>query len=261
MPGLRIMRRLVGSQSGSLSGEVGELAARRSGTVGITTASKPRVSAALLAIRSFSWSTGRCSRRPIPQRRWRSGRRRSGRTDAARLEQLAVPGIAFDDGEAQRRKLAQLGEGNLDDPHAGGGKPRQRARERRRHRGLEVVEHQRLRHGEAQAVRARTASSELPLSPASTASIAAQQATELRERADRVERRRERNGALDRHAARRRLEAGDAAERRRHLDRARGVGARAPRAPCRRRPRPRAPDDEPPGIRPVARSQGLSGVP
>ena len=89
------------------------------------------------------------------------------------------------------------------------------------------------------------------------------------ERADLIERRRERDQAVARHAAVGRLQADDAAERRRLADRAAGVGAererrhaaRRPRPPIRRSSRPacdRAPTDCAPARTPSSRSTSPS---
>ena len=85
--------------------------------------------------------------------------------------------------------------------------------------------------------------------PAITSSSERASRTVVRERADLVERRRERDQAVARHAAVGRLQADDAAERRRLADRAAGVGAERERRDAGRDRRRRAAATSRPGTR------------
>ena len=148
---------------------------------------------------------------------------------AALGEQLAVPGPALGGGEAaagvDRRELGELRAGRS--PRCAR-RPRAAragcARRRARRSASRPSSMHRARHGEAQrGERARRRAR--PRRSASTSCSSDRVAHRARHRADRVERGRQRHGAVGRRQPRRVLEADDALQRGRDADRAAGVGA------------------------------------
>ena len=147
---------------------------------------------------------------------------------AAALDQLAMPGIGLRGREpapgVDRVQLVQLRQVDRLDLHADARQRLQRPLEGRGDDGIEIVHHE--MHGTAKrrpASGARRGNGDRLAGEHRIDDGAAFDG--VGERADRIERGRQRHHAVDRHAPRRRLEAGDAAHRGGNAHRAAGVGA------------------------------------